>query len=170
MADRLVVLREGRVQQIGTPQELYDSPANWHVADFMGYQNLIDLKVTEVTGDRVIAGDGDVLVEGTPVGHVQVGDDVRVAIRPDDLQVVTAEQTRTAITGTVGVIEYQGKEHALTVQTAGGRTLHVRTPSLQKPGDAVRLSVVPERALVYPSELSDVELTPEERELEEIRG
>ena len=39
MADRLVVLREGRVQQIGTPEQLHNNPANWHVADFMGYRN-----------------------------------------------------------------------------------------------------------------------------------
>src|SRR5699024_1741776 len=45
MADRLVVLREGRVQQVGTPEELHASPVNWHVADFMGYRNLLDVTV-----------------------------------------------------------------------------------------------------------------------------
>ncbi|MFD0516926.1 ABC transporter ATP-binding protein [Paractinoplanes durhamensis] len=49
MADRLVVLRDGRVQQIGTPEELHTRPANRHVADFMGYRNLLPLKVTAVT-------------------------------------------------------------------------------------------------------------------------
>ena len=50
LADRLVVLRDGRVQQIGTPQELHDNPANWHVADFMGYRNLLDVTVDSVSG------------------------------------------------------------------------------------------------------------------------
>ncbi|MBX6389622.1 MAG: ABC transporter ATP-binding protein, partial [Frankia sp.] len=44
MADRLVVLRAGRVQQIGTPEELHSRPANWHVADFMGFRNLLRLR------------------------------------------------------------------------------------------------------------------------------
>src|SRR5699024_1581471 len=47
MADRLVVLREGRVQQVGTPEELHTSPVNWHVADFMGYRNLLDVTVDQ---------------------------------------------------------------------------------------------------------------------------
>ena len=41
MADRLVVLREGAVQQVGTPEDLHTRPANWRVADFMGYRNLL---------------------------------------------------------------------------------------------------------------------------------
>src|SRR5690554_3529528 len=59
MADRLVVLREGRVQQIGTPEELHNDPVNWHVADFMGYRNLLDLEVTRSGADGVtVAGEG----------------------------------------------------------------------------------------------------------------
>ena len=54
MADRLVVLREGRVQQIGSPEELHTRPANWHVADFMGFRNLFQMRATERSGDDVV--------------------------------------------------------------------------------------------------------------------
>ena len=54
MADRLVVLRKGVAQQIGTPQELHTRPANWHVADFMGFRNLLQLTVARVDGDHVV--------------------------------------------------------------------------------------------------------------------
>ncbi|MFV0426102.1 MAG: ABC transporter ATP-binding protein [Beutenbergiaceae bacterium] len=169
MADRLVVLRQGKVQQIGTPQELYDSPANWHVADFMGYQNLIDLTVDNVAGDQVRASDGDITLTGTAVEPVAVGDEVRVAVRPHDLQFGGADGSPTTIRGTVGVVEYQGKEVVATVQTGKGRTLHVRTEQTPSPKDAVELTVKVERALVYPRELADAELTTQERELEEVR-
>ncbi|WP_328447398.1 ABC transporter ATP-binding protein [Amycolatopsis sp. NBC_00438] len=50
LADRLVVLREGAVQQIGTPEEVYAQPVNSYVASFMGYRNLLDLTITSATG------------------------------------------------------------------------------------------------------------------------
>jgi putative spermidine/putrescine transport system ATP-binding protein len=59
LADRLVVLREGRMQQIGTPEELHNNPVNWHVADFMGYRNLIDVEVESISGKLArVAGGG----------------------------------------------------------------------------------------------------------------
>src|SRR5690606_7609204 len=64
LADRLVVLREGRVQQIGTPDDLYDHPRNWHVADFMGYRNIL-------AGDVVRGGAGG--GEGAGAATVRVG-------------------------------------------------------------------------------------------------
>src|SRR5688500_4821869 len=57
LADRLVFLREGRVQQIGTPQELHTRPANWHVAGFMGFRNMLEMTAPQASGD-------DVVVEG----------------------------------------------------------------------------------------------------------
>src|SRR5450631_2045619 len=89
MADRLVVLREGRVQQVGTPQELHNGPANWHVADFMGYRNLIDMDVTAVNGSIVTVHDNGFTLRGTAAQAVAVGEKVRVAIRPEDLVVVS---------------------------------------------------------------------------------
>ena len=73
LADRLVVLRDGRVQQIGTPEDLYTRPANWHVADFMGFRNLLSLRVGEVSGRvRVVEGAG-LRLRGTPFGEDHSG-------------------------------------------------------------------------------------------------
>src|SRR5690606_35667742 len=80
LADRLVVLREGRVQQIGTPEQLHDHPANWHVADFMGYRNLLDLTVESVSGSVAkVAGLG-LSLTGTLVQPAAAGDDIRLAV------------------------------------------------------------------------------------------
>src|SRR5690606_30591782 len=54
LADRLVVMREGRVQQVGTPDELYESPTSWYVADFMGYRNILSATVVSASGGEAV--------------------------------------------------------------------------------------------------------------------
>ncbi|WP_024287435.1 ABC transporter ATP-binding protein [Cellulomonas sp. KRMCY2] len=173
MADRLVVLREGRVQQIGTPEDLHDNPANWHVADFMGYRNLIDLDVTSVDGTTVTVEDKGFMLRGTTVQPVTVGEKVRAAIRPEDLVVVSPAapvQGGNTTTATVSVVEYHGREFAVGVTTAGGRALHVRSDHAPVIGSTVELTADPARVLVFRVDPSDLAaLSVEERELLEVR-
>jgi putative spermidine/putrescine transport system ATP-binding protein len=171
LADRLVVLREGRVQQVGTPEELHDHPANWHVADFMGYRNLIDLTVESVQGNQArVAGNGmDLLAK--LVQPASVGDHIRVAIRPSDLLVVRPGEStagRNTLEAQVNVVEYQGREFAVGVTTPGGQNLFVRADEAPMAGSTVTLAVDPARALVYRSNLDEV--STEQRELAEVRG
>ncbi len=176
MADRLVVLREGRVQQVGTPEELHNAPVNWHVADFMGYRNLIDLDVTDATGGVggavTVAGSG-LTLRGTAAQPVRVGEPVRVAIRPEDLVVVSpAVPVRGGNTTSarVSVVEYHGREFAVGVLTDSGQALHVRSDHAPAIGSTVELTADPARVLVYTADLRDPSaLSVEERELEEVR-
>ncbi|MFE5340195.1 ABC transporter ATP-binding protein [Isoptericola sp. NPDC056578] len=153
LADRLVVLREGRVQQIGAPDDLYDHPRNWHVADFMGYRNIL----AGTPGGEGTVRVGGLTLHGRTVGDVAAGDEVRVAVRPDDLTVLAdghAPRDGNVVEGVVAVVEYHGREFAVVVQTADGATLHVRTPTAPAVGDAVRLTAASDRVLVFPAELS----------------
>jgi len=172
MADRLVVLREGRVQQIGTPAQLHNSPANWHVADFMGYRNLIDLDVTAVSGSTVTVQDEGFTLRGTSVHPASVGDRVRVAIRPEDLMVVSptvAVQGGNTTRATVSVVEYHGREFAVDVITAGGRALHVCSDHAPLVGSVVELTADPARVLAYPASLTEPPTAvTRERELSEV--
>jgi putative spermidine/putrescine transport system ATP-binding protein len=173
MADRLVVLREGRVQQVGTPQELHDGPVNWHVADFMGYRNLIDLDVIAVNGSTVTVQDKGFTLRGTATQPVTVGEKVRVAIRPEDLvavsEVVPVSGGNTT-TATVSVVEYHGREFAIGVTTPGGRSLYVRSDHAPVVGSVIELTADPARVLVFPADLIDPStLSVEERELLEVR-
>ena len=174
MADRLVVLREGRVQQVGTPQELHNGPANWHVADFMGYRNLIDMDVTAVDGDLVTIQDKGFTLQGTPTQPVSVGEKVRVAIRPEDLLAVSATvpvRGGNVTTGFVSVVEYHGREFAVGVTTAGGQGLHVRSDHPPVVGSTIELTADPARVLVFPTQLANpITLSAQERELAEVRG
>jgi putative spermidine/putrescine transport system ATP-binding protein len=146
MADRLVVLREGRVQQLGTPEELHTRPANWHVADFMGYRNLLRLRATGSDGDRVVVEGHGLRLVGTPVGDLGVDTEVFAAVRPEDLRITDAP----GLTATVEVVEYQGREVAIEARTAQGLALHLRSAERPTVGDKVELAVDPARLLVFP--------------------
>jgi putative spermidine/putrescine transport system ATP-binding protein len=150
LADRLVVLRAGRVQQIGTPQELHTSPGNWHVADFMGYRNLLHLRagVREGTGITV-EGQGITLI-GTPVGDVRPDTAVIAGVRPEDLTIGAAGGN--GVSATVEVVEYQGREVAVEARTDGGIALNLRSTGRPAPGDRIEITVDPARLLVFPAD------------------
>ena len=155
MADRLVVLRLGHVQQIGTPQELHANPVNYYVADFMGYRNILDMTVTRADGAKVTVQGVGLELAGTSLHHtLAVGDAVKVAVRPDDWRIVEPG-TRSAVQLTVDVCEYRGSSFALDTSTTTGQVVYVLTDSPATPGDTISVIADPVRVLVYPSELDD---------------
>jgi putative spermidine/putrescine transport system ATP-binding protein len=150
MADRLVVLRLGHVQQIGTPRELHDHPANWHVADFMGYRNLVDLPVTRRDGDAVTLEGAGMTLHGTARQDVTVGETAAVAIRPEDLRLAReGSAAADTIEATVEVSEYHGHDFAVDATTSTGQILHFIAPDGLERGEQVRLTADPARVLVY---------------------
>ena len=152
LADRLVVLRQGRVQQIGTSEELHTRPANWHVADFMGFRNIVEVEATHVKGTEIVVQGEGLRLRGTATAPTAVGDRVVAAVRPEDVLVGAADGDNgsNATPATVEVVGYQGRELAVEVRTAAGRALHLRTEQRLVPGEAVTLTIDPERLLVYP--------------------
>jgi putative spermidine/putrescine transport system ATP-binding protein len=149
LADRIVVMKDGVVQQIGTPPEVYSQPANLHVARFMGYRNVLELGIEREEGDRVV-------LEGSDMGLVGVrkqplnGSRAAVAIRPEEIFVGEGPGGLNTISAKVENVEYCGRDSLLDVVTASGTLLHVRGPITTMLGDAVRVHVPVERALVYP--------------------
>ncbi|MEU7866484.1 ABC transporter ATP-binding protein [Dactylosporangium sp. NPDC049140] len=145
LADRLVVLRAGEVQQIGTPEELHDRPANAHVADFMGFRNLLRARAEHVAGDQVGISVEGVSFTGTAVGDIRPGDAVVAAVRPEHL--VPGEEGLRCV---VDVVEYQGREMAVEARTGDGLLLHLRTTARLAPEDPI--AVTSKHILVYPAE------------------
>mgnify|MGYP001256512064 CR=1 FL=1 len=91
LSDRLAVLREGRLEQLGTPEELYDAPASPFVAGFFGGTNLLEgTAVREGSGWRFKTTGGSVLAAGRAVGRVSDGAAVRLAVRPQRLRIAAA--------------------------------------------------------------------------------
>ena len=155
MADRLVVLRLGHVQQIGTPQELHSNPVNYYVADFMGYRNLLDMAATRVDGQAVTAEGEGITLRGTSYHHeVAAGDPVKVAFRPEDVTILDGPAPGS-FPVTVDVSEYRGSSVALDASTSAGKPLHLIHDSSVAPGQTVHVHVDPSRVLVYPEALPD---------------
>jgi len=171
MADRLVVLRQGRVQQVGTPEEVHTRPGTWHVADFMGFRNLLPATVVPAAegsgpGDsgsgsgsgsgsdggsvRTHVDLGGVRLAGTAAAAVTAGDRVVVGVRPEELRLVGEDRTEGTLPAIVSVVEYQGRELAVEVRTTTGLRLHLRTGERLAPGDRVIVQVPADRLLVFP--------------------
>lgn len=149
LADRLVVLRDGTVQQIGSPQQVHTRPANWHVADFMGYRNLWPMTAAGTQGDLITVSANELRLVGQAVEPVQPQSRVVVGVRPDDVRVVSSDDAANTMPATIEVVEYQGRELAAEARTAHGLQVHLRTDQRVAPGDKVTLSIDPQRLLVY---------------------
>jgi putative spermidine/putrescine transport system ATP-binding protein len=152
LADRLVVLHDGRVSQVGTPAELYEHPADPHVAAFMGYRNLLPLTVTASDPAGAVAEGLGLRVVGTPAGGAPpaVGDEVLVAVRPEDLR-VAAEGEPAVCDAVAEIVEYHGRVLHVEAATAEGQRLHLKAHEPVRPGDAVRVAVGADRALMFPA-------------------
>jgi putative spermidine/putrescine transport system ATP-binding protein len=143
LADRLVVLRDGRTQQIGAPEELHTRPANAHVADFMGYRNLLSLVAGETRAGRIAVEGQGIQWSGTPMGHIGRGEAVTAAARPEDLTI------GAGVPAVVEVVEYQGREVAVEARTEDGVRLHIKGPNRPAVNDHIKVGVDPDRLLVY---------------------
>jgi putative spermidine/putrescine transport system ATP-binding protein len=149
LADRIVVMKDGVVQQIASPQEVYAQPANLHVARFMGYRNVLELDVVREEGERVELKGSDIVLTGVRKQPLN-GARAALAIRPDEIVVGDGPGGLNTIVARVENVEYGGRDSLLDVVTPSGTVLHVRGPVTTALGDTVWVHVPIERALVYP--------------------
>ena len=145
LADRIVVLRDGMVRQVGTPEDLYARPLHLDVADFMGYRNKIGGKVTGRSGDEITITVGDSSMTGT-LRQTLTGDGAVIAIRPDDL---TASEDGSGIAARVETLEYRGHEFQGLARGPGGIDLVFSSQTRLPAGSDIRLVARPGRALAY---------------------
>jgi putative spermidine/putrescine transport system ATP-binding protein len=143
LADRVVVLRDGRVRQIGTPEELYARPLHADVAEFMGYRNIVASRATPAGDGASQVAIGDAALLGTPVDARE--GQVVIAFRPDDL----TPRDGGPIAATVTAAEYRGRDFFGKAATSAGTELYFRSEHRVAPGEAVRLGVDPNRLLIY---------------------
>ncbi len=145
LADKVVVLNGGRVEQVGSPMELYHHPANQFVAGFLGMPKMSFLPGTVVSSDNQgvrVALKGGVELQ-LPVGGegARPGSRVTLGVRPEHIEVTTAEGS--AFRGRLDVTEHLGSDTYCYVKTEAGETLTVRTPGdfPGRYGDRVGLSL-----------------------------
>ena len=148
MADRIVVMNSGRIEQQGTPTELYERPATAFVASFLGVSNLL--------GGRVLSDERVRLVDGTEVAVPRQAlggrrGDVAIGIRPEKIRPDGSEPN--VLSGTVAESAYIGVSTQYIVDTrAGSVSLYVQNDRpgapASAPGERLTLSWSPESTFV----------------------
>jgi putative spermidine/putrescine transport system ATP-binding protein len=149
LADRIVVLRDGVIRQVGTPAELYAMPAHLDVADFMGYRNRIEGRVVRRAGAFTGVDIGGATIEGIARGEIR-GERAVVALRPDDL--VPARSAENTIAAIIEAIEYRGREFHGLARTSAGAELHFSSNAAIAIGAPVSLAADPKQVLIFQAE------------------
>ena len=135
MSDTIVIMRDGRLQQIGDPKRIYDEPTNAFVADFIGESNI--LRGTMIRDELVSFADHDF-----PCVDYGFGENapVDVVIRPEDIMIVGEDVGQ--LTGVIKSDLFKGVHYETMIDT-GAYTFKVHSTSMQPQGSRVGLSIVP---------------------------
>jgi spermidine/putrescine transport system ATP-binding protein len=122
MSDRIAVMSQGRVEQIGTPEEIYHSPATLFVAGFIGSANLLPGEVTGLDGDdAIVALQAGGSLRARASAAPGVGDRVSIMLRPERLTAsTTAAPDGRSVAGTVQELIFQGASTRLEIALADG--------------------------------------------------
>lgn len=159
MSTRIGIMEEGRIRQIGTPQEVYEYPNSSYVAGFVGLMNTFEGKVAEDEADYVLIK-SDEIGCNLYISHASsapLGSTVSVAIRPEKIMMTkeSKQGSRNVTKGVVDEIEYQGGVSIYHVRLASGKIVQVTAPNLvrlaERPinwEDEVYLSWLPENGVV----------------------
>jgi multiple sugar transport system ATP-binding protein len=145
LADRIAVMSEGRIRQLGSPKEVFQRPGDTFVANFIGStpMNLLDGTVAdgtvEVAGTRLALPDG-----------VTVADDTKVVagIRPEYLRLAEPGDP-AGITGTVAIVENLGVTSLVTMEAPDGTLVGLTVPEDKEPTPGTKITATPTRLLIY---------------------
>lgn len=138
LADRIVVLQDGKIEQIGTPKQLYNAPDNLFVAQFIGSPKMNILPCVSSHGQIEIAGGGS-------VPDPQKGQVAHIGIRPE--AITPTDRGNGQIDGTVDVVEYLGADTYLIINcdTLGQITIRADGESSLQPGAQIGLAFAPDK-------------------------
>jgi spermidine/putrescine transport system ATP-binding protein len=156
MSDRMAVMSDGRIEQVGTPKDVYEEPATVFVADFLGTSNLMDVAVVgpDGAGCRVRLGDFELRAEG---GETDVRGSAKMVIRPERVGLDSYEGSgENRVPGMVERSVYLGSAEQLVIHLATGDTVHalVRNEGRTAPyeqGSAVRVHLPADAIRVLPT-------------------
>ncbi|MBD9090859.1 MAG: ABC transporter ATP-binding protein [Clostridiales bacterium] len=136
MSDTVVVMDEGKIQQIGTPEDIYNEPKNAFVADFIGESNIID---------GIMRADGVVEIFNRRFQCLDKGfakdEPVDVVIRPEDVDIVPEGQGQ--LKGTVTSVTFKGMQYDIIVDFYGFKWL-IQTTDLSPVGSRIGIKIDPD--------------------------
>ena len=140
MADRIAVMSEGNVLQVGKPDDIYERPSNRFVADFIGETNFIEGTLANTSGNRghVKLADGRTLEASLNQTNLNSGQSVTLAIRPEriSIQLPTNDSTphdhMTQLKGKISEVHYIGTDTRYHVDAGGNINVVVRSQNLEQ--------------------------------------
>jgi ABC-type Fe3+/spermidine/putrescine transport system ATPase subunit len=158
VSDRIAVMRQGRLEQLGSPQQLYHDPATVSVRDFIGRTIVLDGSIDEVRADATIVrlGDNVRIICRTVNSTAQPGDLAQVAIRPEHARVeVEADENAASgpnrLAGRIEALLFIGDHYEATLSLDVGQTVlgHLQAVDGWREGQRVTLSMRPEDVRVW---------------------
>jgi putative spermidine/putrescine transport system ATP-binding protein len=156
MSDRICLMNNGRIEQIGTPQELYFKPRSVFVAEFLGESNILEGTVSE-RGPRTLLTAADGLrIQAASDGGAQLGESVKFVVRPESIRLLAPDEPAdNVVTGTLKETVFVGGVSRHFVALTGDLVLSAKQltslASLPQPGDAVRIGWSAGQTLVLPA-------------------
>jgi putative spermidine/putrescine transport system ATP-binding protein len=144
MADRIVVMRDGVIRQVGTPADLYDRPTHADVADFMGFRNRLAGRVVSVDAGKARVEVGGTSFVGAMREPVVVGGHAVVSIRPEDL---VAENEGLA--ARVVSVEYRGRAFFGAAVAGDGTELFFRSDRPVLKDGTIHVTAPADRTLIF---------------------
>lgn len=138
MSDRVVVMDKGKIQQIGTPEDIYNEPVNAFVADFIGESNIVD---------AVMLDDYKVKFGGVTFECLDSGFDknefVEAVVRPEDIKIVKVG-SKAALTGTITSVTFKGVHFEVLVDVSGFIWMIQTTMEGLKAGQKIGMHIEPD--------------------------
>ena len=156
LADKIVVLKDGKVMQVGSPMELYHNPANLFVAGFLGApsMNFINVDVKELSGDRAVVGNTslDPVEVSTDGRAFRPGDRAILCVRPQYLDPV--QEASGMLHGSVELTERLGSETVVDIGLRDGSNIiaALAEDRVMKPGTSIDLNFDVSQAHLFPFE------------------
>lgn len=135
MSDKIVVMSEGKMQQIGTPEDIYNEPKNAFVADFIGESNIFNGIMTGKLKARFCGGEFDC------VDDVEEGTHITAVVRPED--VILTEPGKGVIDGVVCSVIFKGMHYEITVES-GKNEMVIQSVNSASVGQRVGMKVEPD--------------------------
>ncbi len=155
MGDRIAVMKDGVLQQVGTPQELYDHPQNVFVAGFIGSPSM-NFATTRTEGTDLMLGSAKLALSGSvakAASERPKGSEVLIGFRPEHLDVANGQADSVRIPAQVDVVEYLGNEELIHGQAEGNEIVALISSDRKvRAGDQIELSVPVDKLHVFDPE------------------
>ena len=156
MGDRIAVMKDGLLQQVGSPQDLYDHPVNIFVAGFIGSPSM-NFATAKAEGKDLMLGSAKLELSGEPARAAETrpdGADVLIGFRPEHIELANGQETSAVrFPAKVDVVEYLGNEELIHAQAEGNEIVAL-LPSDRKVGvgDEVQLAVPMDKLHIFDPE------------------